>query len=86
MELAVIRRSEIVAALEDVRSAVRRLEGMLDDYREDGAPPVYKTPGGKLTPAGVKELKRMVHSGKSDSEIADALGISQAAVNYRRNS
>jgi len=82
-----MRRSDIVAAIEDVKSALRRLEGMLDDFREPmmSETPVYKKENGRLTDLGIRELNRMIAANKSDAEIAAALGITQAAVNHRRN-
>lgn len=80
-----MRRSDIVAAIEDVKSALRRLEGMLETFTDQAteAAPLYKGSNGRLTDAGLKEMNRLIGAGRSDAEIARILGVTQAAI-YRR--
>jgi hypothetical protein len=78
-----LRRSDIIAALEDARSTLKRLENMLEEF--DRGPSgqdqsAYKKDNGRLSEYGVRELNRMISNGKTDSEIARILGITPAAV------
>ncbi len=84
--MSTLRRSDLIAAIEDAKSTLRRLELMLEAYDRSGATvggqENYKTEANRLTDAGKKELKRLMNIGKTDSEIARILDLTPAAV-YR---
>jgi len=82
-----LRRSDIIAAIEDAKSTLRRLETMLEEF--DRAPSGYdqsafKKENGRLSDVGLRELNRLMNNGKTDSEIAKILDITPAAVNRYR--
>lgn len=84
--MSALRRSDLIAAIEDAKSTLRRLELMLEAYdsstSSSNASDVYKTESNRLTEAGKNELKRLMSMGKTDSEIARILDLTPAAV-YR---
>jgi hypothetical protein len=73
----------IEAALADAASMKRKLESLLAEAKADAAgkqrPPIKKS-NGRLTEAGVQQLRDMLDAGRPDSEIARTLGITQPAV------
>lgn len=78
-----IRRSELLAAIEDAKSTLRRLEGMLEMFdRGDtyGGGSIYKTETNRLSETGRDEVMRLIKIGKTDSEISRIVGVTPAAV------
>jgi hypothetical protein len=86
--------SQLEAALREAQSLTSRLRGLLararSGSRQQYSAPrkpsggALKTTAGRLTEAGIGELRRMVDAGTRDSEIARALDITPAAVAGRR--
>jgi hypothetical protein len=86
---------QLEAALREAQSLVGRLRGLLARARSATRPQQYKPPTksngpalktdtGRLTEAGVAELRRMVDANVRDSDIARQLQITPAAVAGRR--
>jgi|SRR4051812_7258658 hypothetical protein len=86
---------QLEAALREAQSLVGRLRGLLARARSGSRPQQYtptskrnlgalKTDTGRLTDAGVAELRRMVDANVRDADIARQLEITPAAVAGRR--
>jgi DNA-binding NarL/FixJ family response regulator len=79
-----LRRSDLIAAIDDAESTLRRLKMMLEVYDNSSTSLVdrspYKNEANRLTELGRQEVKRLMKSGKTDSEIARIVGITPAAV------
>jgi hypothetical protein len=86
---------QLEAALREAQSLVGRLRGLLARARSGNRPqpykpttrpngPALKTDTGRLTDAGVAELRRMIDENVRDADIARQLQITPAAVAGRR--
>jgi hypothetical protein len=75
-------------ALKDLERLRRTLEAIRQqlDARvpEEGHAVSFRNPAGRLSEAGLRELRALIDAGVPDSEIARRLAITQAAVLRRR--
>jgi hypothetical protein len=82
-----MNRASIEAALRTVNDLKTQLEAILAEDRSPAAKAngPFKRSDGRLTEAGVRELRRLLEEGRTPSDVARTLDMTVPAVLHQRN-
>lgn len=81
-------REVILSALHDIEELKKKLQALLTleeaSQKSTRKSVLLKRENGRLTDEGVNRLRSMIDAGRTDSEIARELSISQTAAYHQR--